>query len=332
MSESISATVVNLPCNLCGGHAVDVLATRDRDNRPLQTVICRDCGLAWTDPRPSAEATREFYAEKYRRQYKSTLTPKMKHVYRDVRRAMVRYDRISTLLVPGMKLLDVGAGGGFFPYVVKQHGYAVTGLEPNTGYANYARDEFQLDIVSGFIQDAGFDKNGFDIITLNHVLEHLEDPCAALCRLFDWLRPGGYLNLEVPNIEATYHAPRKKFHLAHLYSFNPENLKLLGEKAGFVALDLQIVPGTKHINVILQKPEQPPPTSRPATSYAIPGNYQRIRKIYDGHTTRVHYLSAGPYLRLLRKMAAYVQEKLAVSRFSRGREVADYLLGQPGGG
>lgn len=332
MYESKSATVANLPCNLCGGCEVDILATRDRDNRPLQTVICRDCGLAWTDPRPSADATREFYSEKYRRQYKSTLTPKLKHVYRDVRRAMVRYDRISTLLVPGMKLLDVGAGGGFFPYVVKQHGYPITGLEPNTGYAGYARDEFQLDIVSGFIQDADFDKSGFDIITLNHVLEHLEDPCAALHRLLEWLSPGGYLNLEVPNIEATYHAPRKKFHLAHLYSFNPETLKLLCEKAGFVVLDLQIIPGTKHINVILQKPGQPGATTRSAASCAIPGNYQRIRKIYDSHTTWSHYLAPDPYLRLLRKIVTYAQEKIAVSRFNRGREVADYLLGQRSGG
>lgn len=331
MSESKSTTVVNLPCNLCGGREVEILATRDRDNRPLQTVICRACGLAWTDPRPSADATREFYSEKYRRQYKATPTPKMKHVYRDVRRALVRYDRISTLLVPGMKLLDVGAGGGFFPYVVKQNGYAVTGLEPNTGYAGYARNEFQLDIISGFIQDADFDKNEFDIITLNHVLEHLEDPCAALRRLFDWLRPGGYLNLEVPNIEATYHAPRKKFHLAHLYSFNPDNLRLLGEKAGFTVLDLQIVPGTKHINAILQKPGQAAAAGQAPASYAIPGNYQRIRKVYDSHTSWAHYLSAGPYLRLLRKLAAYSREKLAVSRFNRGREVADYLLGQRGG-
>lgn len=326
MSAPDIATECTIPCNLCGSRDIEILATRDRNNRPLQTVICRDCGLVWTDPRPSAVATREFYSKEYRRQYKATLQPKMKHVYRDINRAMTRFNRIRQLLTPGMKILDIGAGGGFFPYVVKQNGFAVTGLEPNSGYAQYARDEFQLDIQTGFIQDIEFEENSYDVITLNHVLEHLEDPYTALIRLCNWLRPGGYLNVEVPNIEATYHAPRKKFHLAHLYSFNPDNLKLLGGKAGFSLSDLQLVPGTNHINIIFQKPEQPLAENRSRTSGSIAGNYERIRKIYDAHTTPAHYLSLSPYLRFLRKNAAYLKEKIAVSRFNRGREVADYLI------
>lgn len=325
MPTTNTMPVSSIPCNLCGGRHVKVLADRDRDNQPLQTVICLDCGLVWTDPRPSVEATRAFYSEKYRRQYKATLTPKMKHVYRDVNRALVRFERIRHLLAPGMKLLDVGAGAGFFPYVVKQNGFAVTGLEPNTGYAQYARDEFGLDIRAGFLQDMDFEDGSFDIITLNHVLEHLEDPFAALVRLRGWLRPGGYLNLEVPNIEATYHAPANKFHLAHLYSFNPANLQRLAEKAGFTVPDLLIVPGTRHLNFILQRPEQQSGVQSSA-SWAIPGNYEQIKNIYDAHTTPSHYLSPGPYLRLLRKIAAYAKEKSAVSRFNRGREVADYLI------
>ena len=331
MSVTNTASVCSIPCNLCGGRHIEILATRDRNNCPLSTVICHDCGLVWTDPRPAAEATREFYTEKYRRQYKATLKPKMKHVYRDVNRAIVRFDRIRPLLTPGMKILDVGAGAGFFPYVVKQNGFAVTGLEPNTGYADYAREEFQLDIRTGFIQDVEFEKTSFDIITLNHVLEHLEDPHAALVRLFDWLRPGGCLNVEVPNIEAVYHAPRKKFHLAHLYSFNPDNLQLLGGRAGFTVADLQIVPGTMHINILFQRPQRQGSGGRPQASWTIPGNYQRIKKIYTAHTTRAHYLSPGPYMRFMRKIAAYLKERIAVSRFNRGREVADFLIRQRSG-
>ena len=330
MPATNTMPVSSIPCNLCGGRHVKVLADRDRNNQPLQTVICLDCGMVWTDPRPSADATRTFYSEKYRRQYKATLKPKMKHVYRDVNRALVRFNRISSLLAPGMKLLDVGAGGGFFPYVVKQNGFTVTGLEPNTGYAQYARDEFELDIRTGFLQDIDFEDDSFDIITLNHVLEHLEDPFAALVRLRGWLRPGGYLNLEVPNIEATYHAPGNKFHLAHLYTFNPANLQRLAEKAGFNVTDLLIVPGTKHINYILQKPERQP-EGQSLVSWAIPGNYEQIKKIYDAHSTLAHYLSPGPYLRLLRKIATYAKENYTVSQFNRGREVADYLISQQSG-
>ena len=331
MSGINTAPVCSIPCNLCSGRHVKVLATRDRHNQPLQTVICLGCGLVWTDPRPSADATRAFYSEKYRRQYKATIKPKMKHVYRDVNRALVRFNRISSLLAPGMTLLDVGAGGGFFPYVVKRNGYMVTGLEPNNGYAQYARDEFGLDIRTGFLQDIDFEDGSFDIITLNHVLEHLEDPFAALVRLGGWLKPGGYLNLEVPNIEATYHAPRNKFHLAHLYTFNPANLQRLSEKAGFIVKDMKIIPATRHINLILRTHDRQRSGVKTAESWAIPGNYEHIKTIYDAHTTLAHYLSPGPYLRLLRKIAAYTKEKFAVGRFNRGREVADYLISHGSG-
>lgn len=329
-TESLKSTI---PCNLCGGSDgdVEILATRDRNNKPMQTVICLDCGLVWIDPRPSADATKKFYTEEYRKQYKSTFKPKMKHVYRDMKRAIERFKRIRPMLVSGMKILDIGAGAGFFPYVVKQNSYEVAGLEPNIGYAQYANEEFQLDIKVGFIQDIEFENSSFDIVTLNHVLEHLEGPFTTLTRLFDWLKPGGHLNVEVPNIEASYHAPRNKFHLAHLYTFNPENLKLLGEKAGYSVNNLQIVPGTKHINIIFQKPKDPGSNIKFQGPYAISGNYERIRKIHAAHSTLSHYLSTAPYLRFLRKNAGYLYEKIAVSRFTSGRDVADYLIGQQKG-
>ena len=320
-----AVSICTIPCNLCGGTDVKVLGTRDRNGQPLQTVVCRDCGLVWTDPRPAAAATRKFYADHYRHEYKSTLQPKLKHVYRDMQRAMQRYTRIEALLRPGMKLLDIGAGGGFFPYVVKQKGFNVIGLEPNAGYAGYGKDEFDLDIRVGFIQEAGFDRDCFDVITLNHVLEHLEDPYLALTRIRGWLKPGGYLNVEVPNIEATYHAPGNKFHRAHLYNFNPGNLQRLAMRAGFQITDVQLAPGTRHINMIMQRPELAA-SSAGSGSCAIPGNYDRIMKIFSAHTTRSHYLSRKPYARVLLKMQTYLREQLAVRRFRRGREVADYVL------
>jgi len=300
-----------------------VLATRDRRGQPLQTVICKACGLVWTDPRPQADATRKFYAEQYRQQYKATPQPKLKHVYRDMRRAIGRYTRIQPLLRPGMRLLDIGAGGGFFPYVVKQKGYAVSGLEPHAGYAAYGREEFQLDIKSGYIQDVEYELNAFDIVTLNHVLEHLEDPYLALTRILGWLKPGGHLNVEVPNIEATYHAPANKFHQAHLYSFNPATLQRLAQRAGFEVIDTQLVPGTNHVNLILQRPVVPSPSADPCQ---LPGNYDRVMKIFFAHTYWSHYRSWRPYLRFVRKLLGYAREQIIVRRFRRGREVGDYLL------
>lgn len=316
-------TVATIPCNLCGAIDVEVIGTSDRKGKPLRTVICKGCGLVWTDPRPGKEATREFYTEHYRVQYKASPKPKLKHVYRETQRAIQRFRRIEPLLSAGMRLLDIGAGGGFFPYTVQQRGYAIEGIEPNQGYAAYAIDELRLDIKTGFLQDFDFAADTFDIITLNHVLEHLEDPGAVLQRLLRWNKPGGYLNIEVPNIEATYHAPRHRFHLAHLYTFNPDNLALMGRKAGYRIHDLQLMPGTLHINLILQKSAAP--LSLPE-SFGIPGNYQRIRGILNCHSAIRHYCSSRVYARFIRKQLGYLQEKVAIRKFKEGREIADYLL------
>lgn len=315
--------VSTILCNLCGAVEVEVIGTTDRKGKPLRTVICRNCGLVWTDPRPGVDETREFYTDDYRLQYKQTFKPKLKHAYREMRRALLRFQRIESLLQPGMKVLDVGAGGGFFPYTVRHRGYVIEGIEPNHGYAKYAMDDLQLDLKVGFLQDFDFAEGSFDIITLNHVLEHLEDPGAALQRLLQWIKPGGYLNVEVPNIEATYHAPGHKFHLAHLYTFNPDNLALLGRKAGYRIHDLKLMSGTTHINLILQKPAAP---IAPPEALAIPGNYRRIRELFDRHTALRHYSSPRIYARFISKQFGYLQEKIAIRKFGKGREIADYLL------
>jgi 2-polyprenyl-3-methyl-5-hydroxy-6-metoxy-1,4-benzoquinol methylase len=62
-----------------------------------------------------------------------------------------------------------------------------------------------------------------DVVTLWHVLEHLQDPAAALDRIATWLRPGGGLVVGVPNLaslqaqiggERWYHldVPRHRVH------------------------------------------------------------------------------------------------------------------------
>src|SRR6187549_942034 len=58
------------PCNLCGARNEIVVGTRDRDGHPLRTVLCRTCGLVWTNPRPSAADMNAYYETTYRADYK----------------------------------------------------------------------------------------------------------------------------------------------------------------------------------------------------------------------------------------------------------------------
>ncbi len=313
----------NLACNLCGNETAERIGTTDRHGEPLRTVLCQSCGLVWTDPRPNSEQTRKFYAEEYRLQYKSTYVPKRKHVYRETLRAIARFQEVRPHLQPGMKMLDVGCGGGFFPYVARQQGFDAQGIEPNQGFAEYASETFDVPTTNAFFQDVDIPEESFDLVTLNHVLEHVEDPCATLGQLRKWLKTDGYLVVEVPNIEATYHAPKNLFHVGHLYNFNPVNLEHLGVKAGLAVHASKLVTGADHIHITFQKKALGVAQS---DDFALPGNYQRVSSVLKRHTTLRHYASIVPYTRFISKQAQYRTERRAVQGDASPREIADALI------
>ena len=161
------------------------------------------------------------------------------------------------------------------------------------------------------------------MVTLNHVLEHVEDPFGTIQRLAGWLRPEGYLVVEVPNVEATYHAPRNRFHIGHLYNFNPVNLERLGLRAGLSVFESSLAGSEKHIHVVFQKV-----TDRVdgETDQRIPGNYERVSSILRRHTTLRHFASHVPYLRFVRKQAHYLREWWSVRDRATPLEIADCLI------
>ena len=74
MTTSQPLASCSLPCNLCGSTQVAELSHLDRDGSALRTVICKDCGLVWSDPLPMDVA--QYYEHDYRLDYKAAYTPK----------------------------------------------------------------------------------------------------------------------------------------------------------------------------------------------------------------------------------------------------------------
>lgn len=320
---STSGESCSIPCNHCLGTDVEQVGWIDRSGAELRTVICRGCGLVYTDPRPTPEQTRKFYAEEYRLAYKAAYTPRPKHAYRETLRALARVHELKSILQPGQKLLDVGCGGGFFVYALNQHGIQAQGIEPNQGFAGYACDELKVPVQNAFLQDVDFPAGTFDIVTLNHVLEHVEDPAATLSRLSGWIKPNGFLVVEVPNVEATYHAPRNRYHVGHLYNFNRLTLEGIGRRAGLNIHRSTLVTGSRHLHVTFQHPAQPLP---PVGELGSPENYQRVRKILRKHTSLAHFTSSVPYVRAARKQWQNFIEWQQTRTAGSGREIVDSLI------
>jgi SAM-dependent methyltransferase len=96
------------------------------------------------------------------------------------------------------RLLDVGCGHGLLLDEARRRGFEVVGLELSRAAARHARDVLGLDVrelpVESFV-----DLDGFDVVVLADVLEHLDDPVAAVDRCAGLLRPDGVLCVVTPD-------------------------------------------------------------------------------------------------------------------------------------
>jgi len=101
--------------------------------------------------------------------------------------------------VPAGRLLDVGCGHGLLLDEARRRGYEVTGLELSVAAAGYARDVLQLEVREETLNELAEEGERYAAIVLADVLEHLDDPQAALDRCFELLAPGGVLCVATPD-------------------------------------------------------------------------------------------------------------------------------------
>ena len=100
---------------------------------------------------------------------------------------------------PPGRLLDVGAGRGRFVAQARAAGWDADGIEPSLRGVRGARAR-GVELQQAGIEDAVVENGSLDVVSLWHVLEHLDEPDAALERIAGWLRPGGLLVVGVPNV------------------------------------------------------------------------------------------------------------------------------------
>jgi 2-polyprenyl-3-methyl-5-hydroxy-6-metoxy-1,4-benzoquinol methylase len=104
-------------------------------------------------------------------------------------------------------LLDVGTGAGVFLCSFKKKfiEWKVTGIEPTLGFADLAK-KYGIKIIYGYLKNDTIDRK-FDLITLNHVLEHVDDFKEMLALVKSYLKKEGFLYVEVPSSEDIGYLP-----------------------------------------------------------------------------------------------------------------------------
>lgn len=130
-------------------------------------------------------------------------------------------------------LLDVGSGLAVFPCRMREAGWRVTALDPDARAAKHARENAKVCAIhADFLNWEPPEGARFDVITFNKVLEHVENPVAMLERARRWIRPGGFVYVEVPDAAAAQAGSnREEFFIEHLHVFTPRSLADVAARA-----------------------------------------------------------------------------------------------------
>ena len=80
--------------------------------------------------------------------------------------------------------------------------------------------------------------NNFDLITANHVVEHVEDPTEFIILLKKFLIDGGMLYIEVPSAQdiGFLDKAHDRFMCQHEVIHDNKSVKIMAEKAGLEVL------------------------------------------------------------------------------------------------
>ncbi len=141
-----------------------------------------------------------------------------------------RVARVLAVAGPSGRALDVGAGLGVFPARLREAGWDVTALDPDPRAVEHLHERVGVAAIRGDFMTA--EVGAFDLVTLNKVLEHVEDPVAMLVRAAP-VAPLVYVELPDAEGAAADSPEREEFFIEHLHVFSMASLCLLGARAGF---------------------------------------------------------------------------------------------------
>ena len=186
---------INVPCPLC---EKDEYREIYKERGVLGIVQCKDCNLIYVNPRlKNPEEVYHGDAEKYFKEAKLIFEGKAAH-HRDPN--YLEDLKLIHQYKPTGNFLDVGTNMGFFLRNAKRwNGWNLYGVEPSPSLSDMARKYFGLNVKTAFLEEAGFESEFFDVVTMTDVFEHIANPDKILNEVRRIIKPDGILFIKVPN-------------------------------------------------------------------------------------------------------------------------------------
>jgi 2-polyprenyl-3-methyl-5-hydroxy-6-metoxy-1,4-benzoquinol methylase len=176
-------------CKICGSNALTIRK---------HTARCKRCGVLLYYPYPDDgelyNSAAHLNSESAREWYKRSAWSNHENFTRNLRFAVAISDAIRSL-----RVLDYGCGGGQFAVVAKSQ------LPFSQVFCTDISDEALLPEWRSVQTQISFgefaqDRNRFDIVFLNNVLEHVSDPLEILRLIRSKLTPNGRIFIDTPKV------------------------------------------------------------------------------------------------------------------------------------
>jgi 2-polyprenyl-3-methyl-5-hydroxy-6-metoxy-1,4-benzoquinol methylase len=237
--NGLSADQQLTSCSLCGQLASSrsPYPCGDKSNPLSLSGVdrCDPCGIAWAVPRLGQTELDRFYNDGA---YWDGAADNPFLLAHQRVQARVRLRTVAPLVrhLPAVRVLDVGAGNALIadelPTFLAAGQASYTLLEPDPGRraSNLAK---ALPFPVCAIDSLGANTGPYEVIFLNHVLEHVADPVALLRELGALLDERGILYVEVPNLDNQY----KDDVFPHVQFFSSRSLRAVAERAGLECVD-----------------------------------------------------------------------------------------------
>lgn len=238
-------------CDICGFNQNEIyLDLQDRfTGEWFKLTKCVCCSHIYLNPRPSKKKLRQYYPESYEQH--QVLHQSEKLVNRpEFHAANILVDFIEKFRAQRGRLLDVGCATGIFLKAAELRGWHGTGIELVETAAQIAREQFQLNVHVGVLEEIDLPKKSFEVITFWDVLEHLPSPSQAMEKCYELLVPGGLVVFTTPNLASFDRYIFGKYWIGwevprHLHLFTPYSVARLIAKSGFCYVDDRCVLGGK---------------------------------------------------------------------------------------
>jgi SAM-dependent methyltransferase len=274
----------------------------------LRVVACRQCGVVFINPQPTASEYAGFYKSEYYQLNWPSDPERIRQNVNLLNRETTHYlncyfkTRSLTDLTgkANPSVLDVGAGyGAGIEFLLQRRlttANRIAAIEPSREAASFLRQHYGIEVREELLETTTFDPTQFDFVISLALIEHLGDPLEGIQAFWRLLQSGGRLMLATPCLDTEILEQRGLdwFKIVHPFYFSRASLTRLLQAGGFSVLSEEVHHSLAgDYNMMIFVAEKQPTLPKPESLFHNPASLNLVRSEIDILKEHIRYFNTA---------------------------------------